>query len=64
MKEKISRSKKKSLKTDHKKIYIYIYQILDTRISVHLFVPLSCSDRPPWILKQGGLESSCRRLVS
>ena len=47
MREKISRSKKKSLKTDHKNIYIYVYPILDTRISVHLFVPLSCSDHPP-----------------
>ena len=43
------------------KIYMFIYPILDTRISS---VRLSRSDHPPWILKRGGLESSGQRLIS
>ena len=41
-----------------------IYPILDTRISVCLFVrsfichPMSSSGDPPWIMKRAGLESS------
>ena len=41
------------------------FALLDTRISVCPSVrPSSCSGYPPWILKQGGLESSGQRLIS
>ena len=58
-------SHKSDINTEEILTYYFVYQILDTIISIRLFVLLhDTQTTPPWILKRGGLKSSGQRLIS